>query len=117
MSKTEAFRLADALNDRSGRLLVQQLKRDLVEDLVEQATAEFQTKIRERATTVVEKMQGSIQAWMDRQDPTLNVVLRLAGAESDSFKATVVEARRVWMEENPGEDGRDHVTPFDKFLY
>lgn len=35
----------------------------------------------------------------------------------DAYMAQVREARRVWMEENPSEDGRDQVTPFDQFLY
>lgn len=35
----------------------------------------------------------------------------------NAFRQQVEEARKVWMEENPGEDGRDHVTPFDRFLY
>lgn len=34
-----------------------------------------------------------------------------------AFHETVEAARRVWMDENPCEDGRDHVTPFDRFLY
>ena len=34
----------------------------------------------------------------------------------EEFKDVVRSARRVWMEENPCEDGRDHVTPFDRFL-
>lgn len=29
----------------------------------------------------------------------------------------ITDARRVWMEENPCEEGRDHVTPFDFLLY
>lgn len=29
----------------------------------------------------------------------------------------IADARRVWMQENPPEDGEDHVTPFDHFLY
>ena len=32
------------------------------------------------------------------------------------FAMTVKEARRIWMEQNPVEDGRDHVTPFDQFF-
>ena len=40
-----------------------------------------------------------------------------AGGEAVAFAAQVKEARRVWIEENPCEDGRDHVTPFDRFLY
>ena len=32
------------------------------------------------------------------------------------FTMTVKQARRIWMEQNPVEDGRDHVTPFDQFL-
>jgi Uncharacterized protein related to glutamine synthetase len=36
-------------------------------------------------------------------------------ARKAEFHNQVMEARRVWMEENPCEDGHDHVTPFDKF--
>lgn len=35
----------------------------------------------------------------------------------DEFRKQVEAARRVWMEENPEEDGHDRVTPFDQFLY
>lgn len=35
----------------------------------------------------------------------------------EGFRAAVEKARRVWMDENPCEDGHDHVTPFDQFLY
>ena len=35
----------------------------------------------------------------------------------EGFRTAVEEARRVWMDENPCEDGHDHVTPFDQFLY
>lgn len=37
--------------------------------------------------------------------------------QDDQFVATVIDARQTWIDENPGEDGRDQVTPFDKFLY
>ena len=37
--------------------------------------------------------------------------------QDDQFLATVIDARQTWINENPGEDGRDQVTPFDKFLY
>lgn len=40
-----------------------------------------------------------------------------AQAMSSAFYNAVSAAREVWMQENPGEDGRDHVTPFDQFLY
>jgi hypothetical protein len=33
------------------------------------------------------------------------------------FIETVKRARQVWLDENPGEDGTDQVTPFDRFLY
>jgi hypothetical protein len=33
------------------------------------------------------------------------------------LRAAILEARRVWMDENPCEDGHDHVTPFDHLLY
>lgn len=35
----------------------------------------------------------------------------------EGFRTAVEKARRVWMDENPCEDGHDHVTPFDQFLY
>ena len=35
----------------------------------------------------------------------------------EEFRTAVEQARRVWMDENPCEDGHDHVTPFDQFLY
>lgn len=35
----------------------------------------------------------------------------------EEFRKEVSAARDVWMAENPCEDGRDHVTPFDRFLY
>ncbi|AEG53176.1 hypothetical protein [Sinorhizobium meliloti] len=44
----------------------------------------------------------------------------LRQADCDRFTAvrdTIVEARRVWLEENDPQDGTDCVTPFDKFLY
>ena len=34
-----------------------------------------------------------------------------------NFTQTVEAARRTWMDENPVEEGVDHVTPFDRFLY
>lgn len=40
-----------------------------------------------------------------------------AKQQDAQFLATVIDARQTWIEENPGEDGRDQVTPFDKFLY
>lgn len=36
---------------------------------------------------------------------------------NEKFRAAVEKARAIWMEENPPEDGRDAVTPFDQFLY
>lgn len=35
----------------------------------------------------------------------------------EAFRREVVAARAIWMAENPCEDGRDHVTPFDRFFY
>lgn len=35
----------------------------------------------------------------------------------EEFRKTVLEARAVWIAEHPFEEGRDHVTPFDQFLY
>jgi len=29
----------------------------------------------------------------------------------------VIAARRIWVAENPPEEGRDHVTPFDHLMY
>lgn len=34
-----------------------------------------------------------------------------------SFRETLEEVVKVWQEENPCEDGHDHVTPFDRFFY
>lgn len=36
---------------------------------------------------------------------------------TEQFRDAVEKARAIWMEENPAEDGRDNVTPFDQFLY
>ncbi len=43
----------------------------------------------------------------------------MAGMEQahKNRRGVLLEARRVWMAENPCEDGHDHVTPFDQFLY
>ena len=38
-------------------------------------------------------------------------------AAHHAFRAEVEKARKVWLDENPGEDGTDRVTPFDQFLY
>lgn len=34
-----------------------------------------------------------------------------------TFREEVIAARGAWMEDHPPEDGHDHVTPFDRFLY
>lgn len=34
-----------------------------------------------------------------------------------SFRETLKEVVKTWQEENPCEDGHDHVTPFDRFFY
>lgn len=33
------------------------------------------------------------------------------------MKQVLLDARETWMKENPCEDGCDHVTPFDQYLY
>jgi len=38
-------------------------------------------------------------------------------AKYATFIKDVREARRIWIEEHPAEDGCDCVTPFDHFLY
>lgn len=54
---------------------------------------------------------------------TLGVTHDGAGpAEAYDVRAQAVtdlisNARKVWMDENPCEDGHDHVTPFDHLLY
>ena len=38
-------------------------------------------------------------------------------AEIEKLREAVILARKMWMDDNPVEDGVDHVTPFDKYLY
>jgi len=57
------------------------------------------------------------------------VMISVASATGDLFKQeplhgiitqardSILRARKIWMDENPAEDGRDHETPFDVLLY
>lgn len=49
--------------------------------------------------------------------PVYDTIDQAVPPNHEQFQRTVAEARKLWMEENPCEDGHDHVTPFDKFLY
>lgn len=67
--------------------------------------------------------EGNRRHWMRRRIDRLRSILiaaleqALTQQQDAQFLATVIDARQTWINENPGEDGRDQVTPFDKFLY
>ena len=68
--------------------------------------------------------RGIVRADADLTGPHLLMLCEDLASASPSapvgvegFRTAVEKARRVWMDENPCEDGHDHVTPFDQFLY
>lgn len=62
-----------------------------------------------------ERLLGELRR---RLPVTISVISHAAAVDGGGdFITTVKAARDVWMAENPAEDGRDHVTPFDRFLY
>lgn len=82
---------------------------NLPDDLLDRAVCTWFTT----AALPPDEFRGSPVAWRIRMRAALAAVYPDLG----EIIRIVTDARRVWLEENPAEDGRDQVTPFDQFLY
>lgn len=73
------------------------------------------------------KMRAALWAWQDEYyrehdrdivcAEAVNWALGYLRSEQEQFRKEVLAVREVWLLENTVEDGTDHVTPFDQFLY
>lgn len=77
--------------------------------------------MQQRAVEAEEKAKTYREGWdilrrkLKEAEGRLDVLLRQQSGPI--FCNSVIEARRIWLEENDPKDGTDCVTPFDHLLY